>query len=431
MNLINLLKYQLGSSLNDQVSLFLNEQSEKIQKALDAILPSVMSVLVRKGSEPIGAEELLQTIHNDKHDGSMLNYLSGLFSGGSSTNSLLKTGERLSTKYLGNKQSLLVEAISNYSDIKRNSASTLIKMSIPLLLGVIGKQVKNQNLDHHGLQNLLSGQKGHIGASIPSGFAGLSIFSAAPKKVETIKTASISEKSIREEVETDAVVPTMENNSGNNSQLFKYLPFILAAILGCIVLAFLVRGCMDKNNQLAETTEKSATVVSPSPPHKKVEKPAITITTQKEKPENIIGTVEKEKQIKESKKEKNPTANPKPKKITTTTKKEENPKRETPKSNNFISDVKRVLSDSPSGQRIAYESIQFRGSSAILRTRSRDDMKALAKLMKKSPNVNIKIESDNKRRNISIKKALMDAGINRNRIETDSNSSSDFLFSFN
>ncbi|MGK0390807.1 MAG: hypothetical protein ACI94Y_003567, partial [Maribacter sp.] len=171
MNLLNLLKYQLGSSLTGQLSKFLGEDPQKVQSALDATLPAILSVFVKKATDKIGADSIMETINLGNHDGSMLNYLTGLFSGGSSTNSLMSLGDVLANKFLGNKKTILTDAISSFSGTPRTSAASLIKLCMPLVLGVIGKQVKNQNLDTTGLMNLLSTQKGHIGASIPSGFA--------------------------------------------------------------------------------------------------------------------------------------------------------------------------------------------------------------------------------------------------------------------
>ncbi len=416
MNLLNLLKYQLGSSLNEQVSEFLGEQPLQIQTALDAVLPSLMSVLVRKGANEQGVSELLQTIQNERHDGSMLNYLSGLFSGGSSTDSLMRTGERLSNRFLGNKKSLMVETVSEYSGLQRNSSSSLIKMAFPLIFGVIGKQVKNQNLDEQGLSNLLSTQKGHIGASIPPGFANMNIFQQSqasspppPKKEATAFQNHSPQIAI--------------SNSPTN--WMKYLPFGLMGILGCIILAFFIRGWNNDGNEITQQTEEKSAVINPIP---EIEEEIMTPVAKEEIKEEPVS-------VEPKKEEPKPIVEPKPEPLLK--KKEETkpkPKAETPPSshsNYTPGETKnKISSHLNSGKIIDFSELQFRGSSAMIRKSSRGQIKELAAVLKENPDRKIKILSKNNIRAISLKKGLMDSGISRNRIETGKGETSHIQLSF-
>ncbi len=427
MNLLNLLKYHLGSSLNDQVSTFLGEEPNHIQTALDATLPSIMSVLVKKGSDLQGAEELLQTIHNQKHDGTMLNYLTGLFSGGSSTDSLLRSGERLSTKYLGNKQSLLVEAISNYSGTKRSSASSIIKMAFPLILGVIGKQVKNQNLDHSGLFNLLSSQKGHIGAAIPPQFNGMSIFDTN----STVTGSTQSEREFETNIKKASPATYVEQTSipKEPNSFIKYLPIVLACILGIIVLAFILRNYNEKNNPIVEESKEISAEIIPIPKKRKEINTTTTPTPKKEIEEEVKKVeetkidepkiIDKPESIKqEPKPEITPKLKPKPKPKTEVSK-------QTYVSGTFKNKIDNLITNGGlGGEAINFNSLKFKGNSAIINRNSRPIVKELAASLKENPTVRIKVESSNPTRTASLKKALMDAGINRDRIQMEAGQNS-------
>lgn len=436
MNLLNLLKYQLGSSLTGQLSAFLGEDPKKVQSALDATLPAILSVFVKKAVDKTGADSIMNTIRQGNHDGSMLNYLTGLFSGGSSTNSLMSSGDVLANQFLGNKRNVLTEAISSFSGTQRTSAASLVKLCMPLILGVIGKQVKNQNLDVTGLMNLLSSQKGHIGASIPSGFAINKLSSQQPivravtpdplakyrkntkhdplekyrkkattttttKPVQTKPVKAASKKKVEPTpVKATTVTPVKPVSTKRNDAppaVLKYLPYIFGGLLAVILLSFGLRSCSKSKATVATKAKKTAPVAS-----------------------NEIAESVKKEEIKE---------------ITEVTVDTPAPKEEgfnEPKNNSY---QEPTVASVPSGElkeklasiinrgelgesAIPLDGLRFRGGSPVIQKNSRHLIKELAEVLDTNPNLRVKLESSQTTRATSVKKGLMDAGINKDRIIT-------------
>ena len=437
MNLLNLLKYQLGSSLTGQLSKFLKEDPQNVQSALDATLPAILSVFVKKAADKTGADSIMDTIKLGNHDGSMLNYLTGLFSGGSSTNSLMSSGDVLANKFLGNKRTVLTEAISSFSGVQRTSAASLIKLSMPLILGVIGKQVKNQNLDITGLMNLLSSQKGHIGASIPNGFAIDKLSSQQPitrvtpeplnrtkktvnpldkykktsdpldkyRKTSIVKTKTINEttKSPVEQVKPAKIAtvppvakPVTTRKSDGPPAVLKYLPFIFGGLLAVILLSFGLKACNKSKTTVATKVQKTAPIAS-----------------------NKTAEEVKNDEIKE---------------LTEVTVNTPAPKEgfNKPKNNSY---QEPTVASVPSGElkqklssminrgelgesAIPLDGLQFKGGSPIIQKNSRHVIKELAEVLDTNPTLRVKLESNKTTRATSVKKGLMDAGINKDRIIT-------------
>ncbi len=410
MNLLNLLKYQLGSKLTEQLGTYLGEDSSKVQSALDATLPTILSVFVRRAADRTGANDVMDTIKLGNHDGSMLNYLSGLFSGGSSTNSLMKSGEILSNKFLGNKQSLLSDAIANFSGIKRISANSLIKMAMPLVLGIIGKQVKNQNLDTSGLMSLLSAQKGHIGASIPSGFTtkNMSPSTPTPKVTPTPEKKKTINESISKEQVKQANVKTppkkVAKKTNDSPSFLRFLPFIIGGLLLLFLLIFAIRSC-SKSKDTTTTKPKATTKVAEGKKNgSDTKNVADTDAPNADNGSNSDNGSSNSGSSDYSSDDNSSSYTPSAPSIP---------------HGQFKGEVEGITG----GGSIAMSGLDFRGGARISRG-SRHIISELAAVMQSNPGMNIRLDASPETRAISVKKGLMDAGIDRNRISTSSGGSS-------
>lgn len=173
INLLELLQSQVGGELVGQASKFLGETEVNTGKAVGSIFPTLLGSLVGKASTESGSRGILDYIKTNNIDGSILNSLGGLFSGGQATDSLLSNGGGILKFLVGDKLGSIVDVISNVSGVKTGTASSLLKMAAPLLMGVVGKFVKEKALDAMGLKNLLGGQREFISKGIPAALTGV------------------------------------------------------------------------------------------------------------------------------------------------------------------------------------------------------------------------------------------------------------------
>ncbi len=277
-------KDAVGDQFTGQVSNFLGESSENAGSAVGAILPSLLGSMIDKGSESGGAAGILDFLKKGNFDGSILNNVGDLLGGGEKTSGLLASGAGVLKFLLGDKLGSLVDLVSGHSGMKVGSTNTLLKMVGPLLMGVIGKYIKNKALDAVGLGNLLGSQKSIVAKSLPSGFGdvlGLGGLLAGAKDLVSgaagktrdagaavvggagaaASMASAGAKSAASAA-TGAVSDTAD---AAKSGFGKILPWLGLAVVALGLLWFLNRGgsdaMKDAANNAMEKTEQAADAV--------------------------------------------------------------------------------------------------------------------------------------------------------------------------
>jgi OmpA-OmpF porin, OOP family len=168
INLLDLVKTQLTSSIITQTSKFLGESENGTQNALAAALPAVLGGIVNKVSTNDGAKNLMDLLLQGKHDGSLLDNFSNIIGNSSQTQGLIQSGNGLLKALVGDKVSGIVNVISSISGISSGSISSLLGIITPLFMGTIGRQVSTNNLGLSGLTSLLSSQIPFIKETLPA-----------------------------------------------------------------------------------------------------------------------------------------------------------------------------------------------------------------------------------------------------------------------
>ena len=154
--ILDLLNSDLGTTIINGVAGQTNQPQNKTQDVLTMALPVLMQAMKRNASTPKGAEGLLGAL-SSKHDGSILDNLSGLFEGGVDSN-VLEDGGKILGHVLGNKQQNVEMALSQKSGIDTGSIGQILKVAAPILMGVLGKQSRQQNVNNSsGIEGLLGG----------------------------------------------------------------------------------------------------------------------------------------------------------------------------------------------------------------------------------------------------------------------------------
>ncbi|KAB1069152.1 DUF937 domain-containing protein [Tamlana haliotis] len=157
--ILDLLNSDLGKSIVDGVAGQTNQPQNKTQDVLTMALPLLTAAMKRNANSPQGAEGLMNALNN-KHDGSILDNLGGLFEGGVDS-SVLNDGSNILGHVLGSKQQHIENTLGAKSGMDANSVSQILKIAAPLLLGVLGKQSRQNNVNNsNDLGNLLGGLMG-------------------------------------------------------------------------------------------------------------------------------------------------------------------------------------------------------------------------------------------------------------------------------
>ncbi|WP_299550300.1 DUF937 domain-containing protein [Seonamhaeicola sp.] len=154
--ILDLLNSDLGKTIVSGVAGQTNQPQNKTQDVLTMALPVLMQAMKRNASTPQGAEGLLGAL-NGKHDGSILDDLSGLFGGGVD-NDVLDDGGKILGHVLGNKQQNVQMALSQKSGVDAGTVAQILKVAAPILMGILGKQTRQQNVSNQsGIEGLLGG----------------------------------------------------------------------------------------------------------------------------------------------------------------------------------------------------------------------------------------------------------------------------------
>ena len=154
--ILDLLSSDLGKTIISGVSREANQPQNKTQDVLTMALPVLMAAMKRNAASEEGAKGLLSAL-DSKHDGSILDNLEGLFGGGVNQNVKID-GEKILGHILGNKQPMVANALSQKSGVDANAIGQILKVAAPIVLGMLGKEKRRQNIQSQsGLDGLLGG----------------------------------------------------------------------------------------------------------------------------------------------------------------------------------------------------------------------------------------------------------------------------------
>lgn len=152
---MNLLNGNLGKELIAGISQQTDASEEETQSVVSTALPALLGALQNNASNSQGAQGILQAV-GSKHDGSILDNLSG-FLGSNNT----ADGNGILKHVLGDKQGALEQGISTKTGVSSATVSKILAMLAPIVMGYLGKQTRNSNVnDSNGLNDLLGGLLG-------------------------------------------------------------------------------------------------------------------------------------------------------------------------------------------------------------------------------------------------------------------------------
>lgn len=200
LNVIDLIKGQLGPALVSQAATQLGESESGISKAISGLLPAVVGGLANNADHP----GVLDSITGASSSGLLGNLL-----GDSSSNSTIST---ILTSIFGDKIGALVNAISSFAGVSNSSSNSILSMVTGAALGSIGKYAADNNLGASGLKTLLEDQKGIVSTLLPAGLSMATLGLGNMSPMDSMKAT--------EQVHmTPAEEPRIEVNRGGNTHV--------------------------------------------------------------------------------------------------------------------------------------------------------------------------------------------------------------------
>ena len=169
-NLLESMKTQLTPEMMQQMSVLLDETPATTLKAVDGIMPTLLAGVMHFSSSGSGATQLADTLTKGDY-GNVLNNLSGLLNAGNTAERMMSSGRNILGMLFPTKLPAVSEMITTYSGIKSTSASSLLSLAAPVVLGVIARTRAIQGLNAEGLAMLLLNQKEGVLRLAPQGLA--------------------------------------------------------------------------------------------------------------------------------------------------------------------------------------------------------------------------------------------------------------------
>jgi hypothetical protein len=146
-----------------KISQSLNTDEESVSKGITAAIPAILTALNTKAQQSDIAPLLLDAVRNN-FGGELLDNLGDYFN--HPQNTLTETPKILSTIF-GDSEAKAQEKVVKASGLAPSLVVQLMSSIAPVVLSLIGKYVKEQNLDSSGFTSLLNDQMSIVRSNAP------------------------------------------------------------------------------------------------------------------------------------------------------------------------------------------------------------------------------------------------------------------------
>ena len=226
INILELLNSGIGKQLIGEAGKMLGESDSGIQSAVGSMVPALLGGMMSKAATPQGAGDLFKMVQGLNIDTGSLGNIAGLIGGAGGASALQSVGTTLLSGLLGgDKANGLASALSSVAGIKPSSASSLLSLGAPLMMGVVKKMVGDGGLDASGLANALLGQKSNLqGINLDPRITGALGFNSMSSMLGGLPNAA-------GDAARTAAAATGAAAAAGTSGLRRLLPWILGALL--------------------------------------------------------------------------------------------------------------------------------------------------------------------------------------------------------
>ncbi|MCB1560162.1 MAG: DUF937 domain-containing protein [Xanthomonadales bacterium] len=127
------------------------------ESAIDAALPLLLGALGRNASQPQGAQSLHRALERDHADNNPLSVLGNVLGGQG-----LGDGAAILGHIFGGRQERASLGVSKASGLDMGNSGQLMAMLAPVVMSILGSQMKQRGLDSGGLGGLLGQERQRI-----------------------------------------------------------------------------------------------------------------------------------------------------------------------------------------------------------------------------------------------------------------------------
>jgi len=191
-NVMELVRGPMMGEVFGKISGFFRENPDGVKRGIESAVPLSMAGLAEQASTQEGAQALLSTFKGGQYPHMDASELGRAVADPDTAANVARSGEGFLSRLFGNKQRGVVDGLASTAGVSTSSASKLLGLVLPMVLGFVGKQAVSRNLDPSGLRGFLSTQRKGIGDVLPRSLSSLvGGDSAATDRLATMRTAEI------------------------------------------------------------------------------------------------------------------------------------------------------------------------------------------------------------------------------------------------
>ncbi|MDD4486007.1 MAG: DUF937 domain-containing protein [Proteiniphilum sp.] len=157
MDLSELLNSAIGQSIVRNVAGQLGVNENQASSAVNMAIPAILAGMTRNARSQDGAVSLNNALEK-KHDGSLLENLSGMLQG--HTSELQSDGDGILGHVFGNNRTAVEQGIAQKSGVSLSKIGPLLAIVAPIVMAYLGKEKRQTNTGAGGLGDLLGGLLG-------------------------------------------------------------------------------------------------------------------------------------------------------------------------------------------------------------------------------------------------------------------------------
>jgi len=139
MSILDQLTQHLDPATIGSIAGKLGIDPAKAQSAIASALPTIVGAIAKNTQKDGGAAQLSNAL--DKHDGSILEQLQA------AGPSIAEHGQKILSHVFGAKKQAAADGVAQQSGLPMEDVTALLGTLAPIVMGVIGKKKKEENLD--------------------------------------------------------------------------------------------------------------------------------------------------------------------------------------------------------------------------------------------------------------------------------------------
>ena len=158
----------LDSKSVGEVAHTLGQPAQTVSKGLESSIAALLAGLTTKSNEPSTMQRIIDTVPSTTGPVSWSQLASGI---GTPNSPLLAAGAALLPALFGSGGNAVTSALSRAAGMSSGSITTLLTMAAPMVIGFIGRHVRDTGMSMSGLGKLLQGESATIRRALPPGLS--------------------------------------------------------------------------------------------------------------------------------------------------------------------------------------------------------------------------------------------------------------------